>query len=268
MPRAVRQHLAVAACYARLTVQSQLEQPSSLLIWSALVPLHWLTGVYALRRLTVSFDSLAGWNQGEITFLYGLALLSHALTILFFCTTWGVAEWASRGRFADLQTRPLNVYFHFACSAFNLIGLFDLGPAVAILIYGCRETAFRLDLRSALWLLLLTVAGVLFRVGVCTAVGSLAFWTQRSQVGLAAAAIERTTMYPLTVYPGWLQLVLTVVLPVAFVAFIPARDALRLHAGEGSWATALLALLVGAITFAVGYGVFSAGVARGGTSGS
>jgi ABC-2 type transport system permease protein len=267
---ALHRHLAVAACYARLSVQSQMEQPLALLSWAILVPFHWLTGIYALRQLALVLESVAGWKAGELTFLYGLALLSHALTIVFFYSTWSIAEWASRGRFAELQVRPLNVYFHFTCSSLNLIGLLDLLPALAILLYSCREIAFTLSAGNMLWLFVLTLAGVLLRVGVFTAVGSLAFWTQRNRglVGVAATALERTTMYPLTIYPSWLQVVLTVLLPVALVTFVPVRDALQLQAGRGRWSMAALALFVGVLALGAGYRIFARGLAHTDSSGS
>jgi ABC-2 type transport system permease protein len=265
---ALRRHFATAGCYARLSVLSQLEYPLSLLSWALLVPFHWITGLYLLRRIATLFHSLGGWSSDEVTFIYGLALLSHGLTILFFIQTWALGDWAARGRFSELQVRPLNVYFHFVCSSVNLIGILDLIPGLAIFLHGCRATGFELSLGGITWLGIVVVAGLLLRVGLYTAAASIAFWTKRSGavVGLTAQALEQTTMYPLNIYPYAMQMVLTFLIPVGLVVFAPSSQVLRDR--SAAWSVAGAALAAGALTFFLGYRIFCRGLERSDSAGS
>jgi ABC-2 type transport system permease protein len=264
----VLHHLHVAAHYATMSIRTQFERPLFLVSWMILLPAHWVAGVYVLRRLTVVFHSLAGWTAGEITFLYGLALLSHALTVIFFINTWSIPECATKGTFVDFQIVPLDVYAHLTFRYVNCVGMLDLLPAAAIMAYACGEIRFRFSVTNVLCLTVVIIAGMLARVGIFTIVGSVAFWTRRSGnlVGLTASVLERTTLYPLDVYPEWLRMLFTVIVPVAFIAFLPSVEVLR--SGTLSWSIAFFALLVGVGLFTAGYVAFRVGLARSDGSGS
>ena len=69
----VKHYSSVAACYAKMAVQVQLEYPSFLVSWILLIPTQYFAGVWMLGVIVERFNSLNGWGFYDITFLYGLA---------------------------------------------------------------------------------------------------------------------------------------------------------------------------------------------------
>jgi ABC-2 type transport system permease protein len=64
--------------------------------------------------------------------------------------------------------------------------------------------------------------------------------------------------YPATIYPPWLRLIVTFVVPIAVATTVPLQ-ALR---GELSWAKVLLFIGIGAASFLLAYQIWRAGVRK------
>lgn len=267
----MRQHALVAVSFARLAVQRQLEYPLFLANWLVLIPLQYFSGIWLLQILVSRFQPLAGWTYPQLAFLYGLGLLSHGLMIIFFTQTWALEEYVVRGELDRFLLRPLGVFFQFIVAHVNLIGLVDLLPAVVIFAYGCRRLGFAWSGGNVLRLALVLAGATLIRAALYTATGSLAFWAGRSRalVHLDANLLERSTLYPLSFYPGWLQWGLTFLLPAGFISFYPACDFL----GQADRSALPLDLALwtpgaGVIAFAAARAVFQAGLRRYESAGS
>ncbi len=271
MLSALRHHLSVAACFARLAVQRQLENPLFLVGWFLMIPIQYFGWIWMLKMLVQQFQPLAGWTFPQIAFLYGLAQLSHGLMVIFFIQTWGMQDWVINGEFDRLLVRPLNVLFHFSFVYINLIGVIDLIPGSVIFAYGCRATGFAWTPGTVLQVAAVILGAMLIRAAIFLVSGSLSFWTKRSwgMVGLNLALQERCTLYPVAIYPYALQMLLTFVLPIAFISFYPSCDFL----GQDARTTLPLGLavwtpVVGAALMAAAYGVFRLGLKSYESSGS
>ncbi|MFH0878424.1 MAG: ABC-2 family transporter protein [Lentisphaerota bacterium] len=263
MLSSVRHHLSVAAAFARLEILAQLEYPIFLISWLVINPLHYFGGIWMLKVLVDSFQPIGGWTFAQVCFLYGLGMLSHGLMVLLFIQTWSIDQFVVQGDFDRLLLRPLDVFFQFCVARINFIGLTDLIPGIAIFAYGCRQVHFAWTLSSTAQMALVVAGAVLIRAALYTACGSIAFWTKRSGplVGLNLALLERTTLYPLTIYPHALQVMLTFLIPVGFISFYPACDFVGQDARSAlPLDVALWTPVVGATFFALAHGVFRWGL--------
>lgn len=267
----LKHNLSVAACFARLAVQRQLEYPLFLVSWFLMIPIYWISGVWMLKILVDRFQPLAGWTFPQLSFVYGLGLLSHGIMVVFFVQTWNIESMVIRGGFDRMLLRPMNVFFQFCVNYINFIGLFDLFTGLLVFIYGCRLAEFQWSFSNTVKLILVVLGGVLIRAAFYIITGSIAFWTKRSRslVVLGQMLMQYSTTYPIAIYPYAVQVLLTFVIPVGFISFYPACDFL----GQNSGSTlplnlALWTPAVGIVLFAAGQLIFHRGLKRYESAGS
>ncbi|HTG69493.1 MAG TPA: ABC-2 family transporter protein [Candidatus Udaeobacter sp.] len=226
MVSSIRHYASVAACFARLAIQRQLEYPLFLFSWLLMIPIQYFSGIWMLKIIVDRFQPLNGWDFPELTFLYGLGLISHGIFVVFFINTWHIDHMVIDGQFDRLLLRPMNVFFQLVASYVNFIGLIDCIPGIIIFIYGCQLVGFEWTFFNVIKFLLVLAGGVFIRAALFITLGTIAFWTKRnaSMVGFALGMLERGTMYPLTIYPHIIQTLFTFVIPIGFISFYPAAQ--------------------------------------------
>ena len=271
MKDSIRHHISVASCMMRLSLQGQLEYPTFLISFMLMIAVRYFAGVYILKVLVDQFQPLAGWDFGQLVFLYGLGLLSHGIMIVVSVQSWFIEYYVVNGEFDRMLLRPMNVFYQFTFSNINLIGVFDIITGIIVFGIGCRLVGFAWTLANVTKLGLVIVGATLLRSAFFTIICSVAFWTKRSHPLrlIGNQLLERATLYPLTIYPQVLQTILTFVIPVGFVAFYPATEFLgqtarsSLPLGFAMWTP-----LVGCLMFAAGQMVFRLGLHRYESAGS
>ena len=212
-----------------------------------------------LKIIVDRFQPINGWDFPELTFLYGLGLISHGIFVVFFINTWHIDHMVIDGAFDRLLLRPMNIFSELVASYVNFIGLIDCIPGIIIFIYGCHLVGFDWTFFNIAKLLLVLLGGVFFGPRYSSVLGTVAFWTKRnaSMVGFTLAMLERGTMYPLSIYPNVIQLLFTYLIPIGFISFYPAAEFFRqeqrrsaasaqFRAGDSSyWYIGLLLIAMG-----------------------
>ncbi|QYR21923.1 ABC-2 family transporter protein [Paenibacillus sp. sptzw28] len=268
---ALRHYYSVAACFARLAIQRQLEYPLFLFSWLLMIPIQYFSGIWMLKIIVDRFQPLDGWGFPELSFIYGLALLSHGIMVVLFINTWHMDHMVINGAFDRLLLRPMNVFFQLVASYFNFIGLIDLIPGTIIFLYGCHLVGFEWSAANIVKLILVIIGGVLIRASLFIILGTIAFWTKRnaSMVGFALAMLERATMYPLGIYPYLIQVLFTFLIPIGFISFYPSAE--FLHKANGFQLPSNLAIwtpVIGIVCFLLSQQVFKFGLKNYESSGS
>ena len=271
MVSAVRHHLAVSLFYGRLSIQRQLEYPFTLFGTVCSLSLFYVWVGATFKILVDSFQPLSGWTFPQLTFLYGLSLMSRGVMSILSFQSRRIDMMVTRAEFDRLLLRPLDVTFQFSFNNVNLVGLLHLTIGTAYFIYGSRLVHFEWTLASVFEVLLVVAGGTLIYWSYFTLISSVAFWTMRSQplVDASMELLSRGTFYPLSIYPHALQLILTFVLPIGFIGFYPACDFL----GQSDRSAlpldvALLTPAVGLVMLGLSLLVFRAGLRRYESAGS
>jgi ABC-2 type transport system permease protein len=254
-----------------MSVQTNLEYPINLIGWLFANPIQFVLGLATIQFVISEFGTLNGWTFGELAFLYGLAVLSHGLSVILFVQTWYMGHIMLDGEFDLFMLRPMNVLFQFFFMSFNLIGITDMIPGIIIFIYGCSQIHFLWSFGNVVILLSILIGATLIRGAVCLITGSFAFWTKsrNSFVLLNFTLFDQTTKYPLSIYPRIVQIIFTFLIPLGFISFYPASDfldkSMNFNFSDG---IGLAALPVGIFVFWVTTRVFRRGLTKYESAGS
>ena len=86
MGRAIRElvhYLDVTAHVIKMAFMTIIEYPSNIAGWMISNPLQFIMGFAIIKFVVESFGEINGWNYGQLAFLYGLSVISHALSMIF-----------------------------------------------------------------------------------------------------------------------------------------------------------------------------------------
>lgn len=178
MHETLKHYWSVAAMSIRLSIQSCFEYPLAFVGWLISNPMQFLVGFATIKFVVMEFDALADWNFKELAFLYGMSVLSHGLSVIFFTKTWYMGWTILRGEMDMLRLRPMNTLFQFLFGEMNFVGLTDLVPGVILFVYGCISVQFQWTLHNTAAMLCAVVGGTLLRGAFYLGFGSLTFWTK------------------------------------------------------------------------------------------
>jgi ABC-2 type transport system permease protein len=155
------------------------------------------------------------------------------------------------GRFDFTLLRPVDTQFLVSVRKWRLFALLDLLLGLAVLGIAISRLGFSLSFGQVFTFLVTLLAGVLILYAILLAFAGLVFWSPGVLFTWVFDGIFQLARYPLGMYPGWLRLVLTWVIPVGVITTVPAEALTGALTAQGLAGSLLLALLlmVGASLF-------------------
>lgn len=211
--------------------------------------------------------TLADWRQEEVFFMYGYFLIPASFFNTFSNGIWDFTDrYILKGELDRLLLRPANALFQLILEGIELEPLLGLVTGVAIMIWSGRTLHATFYWYDLLLLPVLTLGSVLVYMGVYLTLMSIGFWYD-GRTGLLPLLwnVNHYGRYPVSIYNRALQLLLTWVIPFAFVGFFPAAYLLRREAFRW-WA--VLTPVVGAGFCTMAVLVWRAGLKRYHSTGS
>jgi ABC-2 type transport system permease protein len=244
--------LTVAWALAGAYVRGQMQYRANFVVDVVMGMVYQLTGLVFIGVLLSRFESLAGWTLGEMTFLYGLRLLVHALRGVVFGNVGRVEGLVRRGEFDRILVRPIPPLLHVMAMRVPISDFGNLIGGVGVFLVAATLVDVDWSPLALAYLAMALLGGCLIEAALQLGTAALAF---RFGSGLALYVLLNDVVnnygnYPLSVFPGLARLLLTFGLPLAFVAYFPAAVLLG-RAGELSvqpW-VAYAAPLVGILWF-------------------
>ena len=248
-----------ASLYLALTgagLRGALQYRANFVIWIVMGVVYQTTGFVFIWVLLSRFTVLAGWSLGEIAFLYGVRLLAHGLNLLTFGYLHRIEYLVRRGDLDRFLVRPVPVLFHVIVDRFPVGAIGDFGGGVAIFIAANVMVGIAWTPVALGYLVLAVIGGALIEAGIKLVIASLCFrWlSTRALVFLVDDLFSNFGNYPLRIFGGTIQFLLTFALPVAFIAYFPASVLLgRTAELSVAPAVAYAAPLAGVIVFGLAY---------------
>ena len=261
----LKQYISVTFCSIRLAFLGIVEYPSSIAGWLISNPIQFVLGFATIRFAVAEFGQINGWNYGQLAMLYGLSVISHALSMIFFVQGWFMGYYVLEGAFDRYLTRPLGVLYQFFFTNINVFGITDLIPGICVFVYGCFKTGFTPGFSNITSIVVMLIGATLIRGGIYILLGTTSFWTRSANdFGQYTQEIfDKTTQYPISMYPESLQFLLTYLIPIGWVSFYPVSGLLGISTtpqtgASGPWIT----LLVGLAVIGVAGIVFKLGLSK------
>ena len=224
-----------------------------------LLNLMWLG--WELLSLSIIFnntETIAGWGFGEILALLGVFRLIHTLMIAI---VWPNTEKFNQsirdGSMDYTLLQPVNSMFLVTFSRITVWRAWDLVLAFILISVGINISESTVTVPQFLSFLLLTASGAIVIYSLWIVLIALTFWFTKfdNNVTILQALMD-AGRYPATVYPAWLRVIVTFVVPVAVATNVPLQ-ALR---GDLNLSRILMYVGIGIVSFLIASQVWKRGL--------
>ncbi len=218
------------------------------------------------------FYDLAGWTIWEIVFMYGIWMAGNSIYSLLFFHISDLEDYLVRGQFDLFLIRPLSPFMMLLTVDVNINGIADVIFAVASLSLAMANLHLQLNTVQWGYMAVMLVSAALLELGITLVLASVAFWTTKSS-GLVYAVNQinwnMTRQYPLEMFGRGFRVLVTGLIPFAFLNYYPARWLLGKTApGDPLYIFSFLSPLVTLVVLGISAVVWQKGIRRYNSTGS
>jgi ABC-2 type transport system permease protein len=244
----------------KINIQMSLAYRADTII-NILLNLMWLS--WDLLSLNIIFSntkSLGGWGPGELIALLGVfRMVNTLMSALLWPATEKFNASVRDGSLDYTLLQPANSMFLVSFSRITIWRVWDLVLAIILVVVGINMAGDVASAGSIVFFILLTISGALIIYSVWIVLIALTFWFTKfdNNVTILQALLE-SGRYPAAVYPVWLRIIVTFIVPIAVATSVPLQ-ALR---GELQIGQVLMFLGISAAAFLLASQVWKFGVRR------
>lgn len=248
--------LAVAWTLQKAALRSGMQYRLNFVVGAIMAVAYQGSGFAFLWVVLARFHTIAGWTFGQVAFLYGLRLLAHALWRLPFSQLESLSFALRDGQFDRYLVRPMNPLIQLMTRGFFMGTIGDVVTAIGVFAYANHLTHISWTPVHIGYLVLAVIGGAAAEGAFVLAAVSLGF---KSLLTWAAEFLVDNVYllfgsYPLRLFGATTSWVLTWIVPVAFVAYIPSGFLLgRTHDLHVAPTVAYVAPVIGLLWFGAAY---------------
>jgi ABC-2 type transport system permease protein len=246
------------SAFLKVNIQMSLAYRADTVV-NILLNLMWLG--WELLSLSIIFnntDTIGGWGFGELIALLGVFRLVHTLMIaLIWPNTEKFNQSIRDGSMDYTLLQPINSLFLVTFSRITVWRAWDLVLAAILIIVGINLSGDTTTPFSILTFILLTISGGIIIYSLWIVLIALTFWFTKfdNNVTILQALLD-AGRYPVTVYPVWLRILVTFVIPIAVATTVPLQG-LR---GELTISRVLMFVAIGVVSFLIASQVWKRGL--------
>jgi len=245
--------------FINIGVQHLLAYPLNFWISLLHALLGFATSILGVVILFSQVETIRGWTMASTLALLGTYLTLSALAGLVISPSLenlaGMDGEIWTGKFDFTLLRPVDVQFFASLQHWRIFKLFDLILGCGVLVTAITQLRTTLTPLRVITFVIMLVAALLTLYAILLAFSALVFWSPDFLFTWLFNAFFQMARYPVGIYPGWLRLILTWVIPVGVMTTVPAQALTgQLSTGtlSGSLVLAMLFLLGATVLFRTG----------------
>ena len=246
------------SAFLKVNIQMSLAYRADTIV-NILLNIMWLG--WELLSLSIIFsntETIGGWDFGELIALLGVFRLVHTFMMsIVWPNTEKFNQSIRDGSMDYTLLQPVNSMFLVTFSRITIWRFWDLILSIILIVLGIRMSGGTMAPPDILTFILLTASGGLVIYSLWIVLIALTFWFTKfdNNVTILQALLD-AGRYPVTVYPVWLRILVTFVVPIAVATTVPLQG-LR---GDLTFSRVLLFIFIGTASFLIASRVWKAGL--------
>jgi ABC-2 type transport system permease protein len=223
--RSLRRSLRIAWISLRLGVLNALQYRVDFFVQLFQSFVGLATALGALAVVFGQTDELGGWREDELIALVGVFMLVGGLvSVVIRPSMERLMEGVRLGTLDFILTKPVDAQLLVSVRQVEVWRLVDVATGVAVIVYAVVRLGERIGPDRAASFLLVLAAGVAIVYSFLLILSTLAFWLVRLEnILVIFATMYEAGRWPVGIYPPWLRVALTAVVPVAFAITVPVE---------------------------------------------
>jgi ABC-2 type transport system permease protein len=235
-------YLRLLRLYAANSIQLELEYRANFAVNVVTALFSLAAGVVVLSVMFSHAESFGGWSFYEALTLFGIYLLFEEF--IYGTLTENLSRLPELIRTGDLDfvlLKPINSQFQVSARRFSLTSLPAILLGLGVVTYGMLTLGTLTPANAALAICLL-LSGFVIVYALWIMLLTLAFWFVKVEnITEIFNAFFSAGRFPVSAFPPWVRLVLTFLVPIAFITTVPAEAAIGRLTGEMALASLAIA---------------------------
>jgi ABC-2 type transport system permease protein len=235
------------AKYFRLGALNELQYRANFWINLLQSTLSLLSAVAGMAVIFNHTEALAGWQPMELLALLGIYFLMSGFISTFVQPSMErFLQDIRRGTLDFVLTKPRDSQLLVSIRRVSIWSLMDVLMGGVVLVIALVRLERGLSVQQVLGFLVVLVAGAVIVYSFWLLLATTAFWfVNVENILVVFQSMYQAGRWPVSIYPGALRIVLTVLVPVAFAVTVPAEAIV----GRLSWTTLVASLALAAAIF-------------------
>lgn len=185
---------------------------------------------------------LNGFNKMELIFLFGFVTLGRELSRMFLDSPFRMSFIVRRGLLDTFLIRPCSTLFQVVSMNVQFIASGGAIIGIVAMVTTIPHLVDKITPLMVLWLVIAVICNMFVQFSILMILATLSFKIPEvSSVLLPVCWIYEFNRYPLSIFPGVIQGLLTYILPFAVSAYYPVAFLLRPM--EYNWVPIVLPLI-------------------------
>lgn len=225
--KTIREFFSLYLAFAKITFLTQMEYRGQYFMRMISKIISWSSGFIMILVLLSRFQIIGAWTKYEVLFLYAIEMLSYSIAATFFMGPFGkLPRLIQRGELDQILLRPVNPLIYLVCTKVSAGYTSNYVIGISIIVISLRQLAVPFGITQLLWIFTVILGAALIHAAAFIATGVPAFWILKSDglMDLFYRNPENFIQYPLSIYNRGIQILLTFILPYAFINYYPSQS--------------------------------------------
>lgn len=216
--------LRLLAVFFRLGAMNEFQYRANFWIQLVRTAMNFGFALFAVFIVYDHTDNLNGWTAPELVVLMGVwTLMAGILGVVIQPSMENLIEGVAEGTLDFTLTKPEDAQLLVSISHVRVWRLVDVAAGPAIMLVALSYMDRQPDLQQIFNFAISLAAGAVILYSFWLMLSTVAFWFVRIEnILMIFHSMYDAARWPVMIYPGWMQALLTFVVPVAFAVTVPA----------------------------------------------
>lgn len=207
-----------------MKVKSRMEYRGDFFIDTVAMALTYGSVYATFWVLLLKFETLGGWDWPELAVLLSFQLFTYALGASFSFTQFrDMEELVRLGQFDTLLVKPFSPWAYLTFGGYNIGYIAHVSLAVGLMGWAVGQVDVAWSPGLVLYLVAAVVSAAMMVGAIMTMIGvSSIVLVQSRYLYSIFFGFWELSRFPLSIYPAALQWAMVTVMPLAFMAYVPA----------------------------------------------
>lgn len=241
----IRRYAKLISIFTGASVSAQLEYRANFATSLLGAVLTASGAMFGLLILVGDGESIAGWSYHEAMVIVGIfTLIEGFIGAVLRPNLNKIAEAIRTGAMDFTLLKPIDAQFLVSARNINIFPLFNVGVGVLIIVWALARVP-GVTLAGVLSGGLLVAAALVIVYAIWFLLTTTAFWFVKVEnITELFNGLFRAGQFPVAVFPSWVRLLFTFIIPIAFVTTVPAEALVGRVRPESALGTGAVALLL------------------------
>ncbi len=211
--------------YLRLAVMNELQYRMNFVIQLFETAIALVTALVVLSLVYAQTDSLGGWSRYELQALLGIyTVLSAVVRFSIQPNIERLMTDIQKGTFDYVLVKPIDAQIQISIREVRVWQSIDIIAGAAILLDALFRLGVTVTFGQVLLFGLTLTLGIILIYTIWLLMSCIAFWVVRvDNIFELFDNIASAGRLPVDIYPRWMRVILTYLVPMAFAVTVPAQ---------------------------------------------